>query len=272
MLSLLAVPLYLVAAWVLLWTYRREDPQSFRSRRRAAVGFAVLALLFQIVGLVRFMEVPAPVNLDLGNALDLTGASVVFVVIAGTFFEPVAPAGVVVFPLAVLTALAPLIHETPFVVHTGHVLLDAHIIVAFLAYAILALAAVEAMLLWIQESRLKRAHEGTELVGLPPLLLTERMLFQLIVAGFVLLTFVLASGLVYLHELLVLHLLPKAVISLLAWLLFGALLYGRRRFGWRGRVAAGWTLGAFTLLALSYLGTKLLWELAASVPVHPLLG
>ncbi len=236
------------------------------------MALAALALVFQAAGLLHAMDTPAGINLDLGNALDLTGAAVVFVVLVGTLFEPVAPTGMLVFPLASLTVLAPFVHETPFAVHTGHALLDAHIVLAVLAYAILALAAVEAILLWIQESRLKRAHESARLVGLPPLLLTERMLFQLIAAGFVLLTFVLVSGLVYLHELLALHLFPKAVMSLLAWLLFGGLLYGRRRYGWRGRVAAGWTLGAFTLLVLAYLGTKLLWELAAAYPVHPMLG
>ena len=34
----------------------------------------------------------------------------------------------------------------------------------------------------------------------------------------------------------------------LAWVLFGTLLFGRWRFGWRGRRAAQWTLGGFVLL------------------------
>jgi ABC-type uncharacterized transport system permease subunit len=270
--SLVAVPLYLIAAWMLFRAYRRGAHGRAGLQRRATVVLAACALLLQAVGLVHAMVTPAAVNLDFGNALDLTGAAVVAVVLLGALFEPVVPAGILVFPLAALTALAPSVHEPPFVVRTGHALLDAHIVTAVLAYAILALAAVEAILLWIQESRLKRAYESDDLVGLPPLLMTERMLFQLIAAGFVLLTFVLVSGLVYLHELIALHLLPKAVISLLAWFLFGALLYGRRRYGWRGRVAAGWTLGAFTLLVLAYLGTKLLWELAAAAPIHPVLG
>ena len=272
MLALLAVGLYLVSALVLAQTYRPGTRGVLLRRRRIALFLAALALTLQAIGLFRVMDTPSPVNLDLGNALDLTGAAVVFVVLVGSFFEPVAPAGVLVFPLASVTVLTPFVHETPFVVHTGHTLLDVHIVLAVLAYAILALAASEAVMLWIQESRLKRAHGSEGFQVFPPLLLTERMLFQLITAGFILLTFVLVSGLVYLHELVVLHLMPKAAISLLAWLVFGGLLYGRRRYGWRGRVAAGWTLGAFTLLVLAYLGTKLLWELAAAAPVHPILS
>jgi len=41
---------------------------------------------------------------------------------------------------------------------------------------------------------------------------------------------------------------------------FGILLLGRWRFGWRGRQALRWTLAGYVLLGLSYFGSKLILE------------
>jgi ABC-type uncharacterized transport system permease subunit len=42
--------------------------------------------------------------------------------------------------------------------------------------------------------------------------------------------------------------------------LFGMLLVGRLRFGWRGRRALRWALSGYALLALAYFGSKLVLE------------
>ena len=52
----------------------------------------------------------------------------------------------------------------------------------------------------------------------------------------------------------------KTVFSILAWLVFAALLLGRARYGWRGRVALRWLLAGSVLLLLAYLGTKFVLE------------
>jgi len=57
------------------------------------------------------------------------------------------------------------------------------------------------------------------------------------------------------------HLVHKTVLSVVAWLVFGSLLLGRRLRGWRGRKAITWTLSGFGILILAYFGTKLVLEL-----------
>jgi ABC-type uncharacterized transport system permease subunit len=42
--------------------------------------------------------------------------------------------------------------------------------------------------------------------------------------------------------------------------LFGVLLIGRMRFGWRGRPAVQWTLSGFGVLAIAYFGSKFVLE------------
>ena len=48
--------------------------------------------------------------------------------------------------------------------------------------------------------------------------------------------------------------------AVLAWVVFGVLLFGRWRFGWRGRMARNWTLSGFALLGLAYFGSKIVLE------------
>ena len=53
----------------------------------------------------------------------------------------------------------------------------------------------------------------------------------------------------------------KTVLSIIAWLVFGALLYGRWRHGWRGRRAVNLTLIGMAMLLLAFFGTKAVLEL-----------
>ena len=53
----------------------------------------------------------------------------------------------------------------------------------------------------------------------------------------------------------------KTVLSLVAWAFFAVLLYGRWRYGWRGRLAVRGALAGYALLVLAYFGSKLVLEL-----------
>ena len=52
----------------------------------------------------------------------------------------------------------------------------------------------------------------------------------------------------------------KTVFSVLAWVLFGILLIGRWRFGWRGRKALRWVVAGSVLLLIGYAGSKFVLE------------
>src|SRR3546814_16061747 len=88
----------------------------------------------------------------------------------------------------------------------------------------------------------------------------DRLLVQLIGIGFVLLSLTLISGLWFIHDWLAQHLAHKTILSITAWLIFGTLLWGRVRHGWRGRVAIRWALAGYAMLILAYFGSKLIME------------
>ncbi|MEM7083874.1 MAG: cytochrome c biogenesis protein CcsA, partial [Pseudomonadota bacterium] len=95
---------------------------------------------------------------------------------------------------------------------------------------------------------------------LPSILMLEHGLFTSIKVGFVTLTLSIFSGMIFIRDISAQHLTHKTVLTLLAWVVFGALLLGRWRFGWRGRSAARWTLTGWALLLLAYVGTRIVLE------------
>ncbi len=140
--------------------------------------------------------------------------------------------------------------------------LQLHALLALLAYATLSLAAILALMLWVQDGALRQRRLDSPLLRqLPPLTELEALLFRSIGAGFVLLSAALLIGMVFVDDLFAQHLAHKTVLSVLSWLVFGALLLGRLRHGWRGRRAAKLTLGAMILLLLAFFGSKFVLEL-----------
>jgi ABC-type uncharacterized transport system permease subunit len=138
--------------------------------------------------------------------------------------------------------------------------LTAHILLSMAAAALLFAAAVTAGLLVFLDRRLRTRRIAHLPNALPPLDALEKVMFRLIGAGFALLTLSLFTGFVFVSNLFAQHLIHKTVLSLLAWTVFGVLLIGRIRFGWRGRTAVGWTLFGFGVLALAYFGAKFVLE------------
>jgi ABC-type uncharacterized transport system permease subunit len=52
----------------------------------------------------------------------------------------------------------------------------------------------------------------------------------------------------------------KTVFVILSWVIFGLLLAGRWRYGWRGRTALLWTVTGFVALMLAYPGSRFVLE------------
>jgi len=162
---------------------------------------------------------------------------------------------------AALSVLAMLVFgETHTIPSSQALALRMHLVVSFLAYGLLAVAALHAVLMTMLE---KQLHRGSYVrAGAPPLLTLESMLFRTIGAGFALLTLAVFSGVFFSEELfgVPLQFTHKVVFAVLSWLVFGGLLLGRYFRGWRGRMALYWTITGFTFLLLAYLGTQFVLE------------
>jgi ABC-type uncharacterized transport system permease subunit len=254
--------LYLLAALGLLLRLLQTGPALLREGRGFTVSAAIAAVFIHSVLLYGLVDTPHGLDLGYFNALALAGWLMALIALA-TFLKPdFENLGLALFPLAGISILAAeLFPHDVLLVSDRSWPLDLHIVTSMLAYSLLGVAALQAAVLHLQERRLRHGSAGGMLSALPPLQEMERFLFQLIAAGFVLLTLSLLTGLFFVQNFMSQHLAHKAILSGVAWLVFAVLLWGHWKFGWRGRTATRWTLSGFGLLLLAYFGSKLVLEL-----------
>jgi len=131
--------------------------------------------------------------------------------------------------------------------------LPAHVVPAFLGFAIFAIAACVSLVYLVQERRLKAKRRG-RLRRLPSLETLDELNYRCVAWGFALFTLGIVTGALLAKTMwgAFWSWEPVQVLSVLAWLLYAALLQART-LGWRGRRAATLTLVGFALLLISLL-------------------
>jgi ABC-type uncharacterized transport system permease subunit len=255
-LTLLAVVLYLGEAGVL----GRPLLSGGQPLNRLALCLAGAAVLLH-AGILLGMHRGA-LDLHFFAALSLVACVVAALTLLVNLSRPVAALGVVVFPLAALFLFLDGFVAAPTApLQQMDWPIKLHVTLALLAFSVLSIAAVLAILLAVQERALRARHFGSWLRALPPLTQTEALMFRLIAGGFALLTVALLSGALFIENIRAQHLVHTTVLSVFAWLVFGTLLLGRWRQGWRGTRAVNLTLIGMTVLALAFFGSKAVLEL-----------
>ncbi len=151
-----------------------------------------------------------------------------------------------------------------------------HWVLGFASYGLFGAAVLHAAL-WSHNDRRLRMKPSTGLtrpsfkasfqdtfapVGMP-LLKLETLTFDFVNAGFVVLSATLLLGW---HFARPWHWDHKTVLSVLSWVVFAALLAGRRLFGWRGRPATRWLYVGASLLLLAYVGSRFVFEVVLHRP------
>lgn len=260
-LALIAIALYLAAAALLVVDVLRDSARRLRGWLPFAIGGIVLHGSVHVLAWQR----GGGADLHFFSALSLVGLGMAVLTGLVAATGRMAALGVIVFPLAAAT-LGGYIGQGQMPADALDWRLQLHAWFALLSYATLAVAALLAILLWLQERALRRREFHAWLRALPPLVELETLLFRTIAVGFALLSATLLTGVLFVEDLFAQHLIHKTVLSVISWLLFGALLVGRWRYGWRGVVAVRWTLTAMVLLVLAFFGTKFVLELVLGRP------
>ena len=256
LLALLAAAMYLMGAAVAL------APADQAERLRHVPRIGLLALLLHALGLFLHARHSGGFDLHFFNALSAIAALCVSVWMALLPWHRLARLAAVVFPVAAVSVLLGLLIPEGAAANTiADWRIATHATLAVLAFATLSIAGVVAFQLSVQDRALRMHRYSRWFSGAPPLVQVEQLLFQLIGSGFVLLTLALVTGVMFVHNLLAQHLAHKTVLSVFAWCVFGALLFGRARYGWRGRRAVRMVLAGMVLLVLSYFGSKFVLEL-----------
>jgi len=267
---LLAVLLYLLS-WGAVARARRTDAAAVAPSPRADIGSWLLLAGILAHGVSLYLAMHGAGGLRFGFGPALSGTFLVGVVLLwleGLSVRVEALRSVVI-PIAAVTCLLPLVFpgvEMP--ADEMRPLLLPHLLVGTLAYGVLMLSALHAALMTAAERSL-HGHPVTAfspfarwIERLPPLLVLERILFRFIAIGFVLLLLTALSGVLFSEQVFgrPFRFDHKTLFSLIALGIFGVLLFGRVRWGWRGRTALRLTVSGFVVLLLAYVGSRFVLE------------
>lgn len=260
--SIVAIGLYLTSGGLLGARLAKGASISTDSPKIALLGPGIIAVILHGVVLHHSLITDAGLNLGFYNAVSLLLWFIALLLLLASFKSPIENIGIALLPLAALALVLERFLPSDHVLGSDIAMgLGVHILTSLLAYAVLTLAAVQAILVAIQHKHLHNRHPGGFVRALPPLETMESLLFQMISVGIVLQTTSLLSGFISLDDMFAQHQVHKTVFALIAWCIFAILLWGRWKYGWRGRIAIRWTLVGFVALLLAYIGSKLVQEI-----------
>lgn len=200
-------------------------------------------------------------NLGFFIAFALVSWLVSIQILISSLYRPLQSLGVLMFPLTgVAIVVASLIPGSALIYKIGNGYIQGHIMLSVIAYSLIMLSALQAIALAYQDHAIRSHHPGGFIRFLPPLHDMETLLFQMLGFGFIFLSTALLSGFFFLEDVFAQQLVHKTVLSIIGWVILAVLLFGRYRFGWRGKIAVRWTLSAFVFIMLAYFGSKMVIE------------
>ena len=258
MTALTAILCY-TAAWVLLQlSLRKKEPSG-----KLFIVLVGIGTSFHLISCYSLVFDAQGVYLGLGFFQVATVFFVVMniIVLLSGIRLPLRNLFIPLLPLSIITLLvAILIQPQTAAAHQLNSFMVIHILLSIVSYSLLAIATLQALLLAYQSRQLKSHHVRSVIGVFPPLQTMETLLFDLVWAGFILLTLSIATGIIFIDDLFEQQLSHKLVFSLLSWAIYSVLLGGRHFVGWRGKTAINWVLAGFIMLILAYFGSKFVLE------------
>ncbi len=221
------------------------------------LGLGLFAVCAHAYVLYRWIDTPLGQNLSVSHMFSLCCWLISLMVLLASFSKPLQNLCVFILPISAFSILLALFFPGCDIFATrNHPNTLIHILISILAFGILGMAALQATLVYLQSRFLR--HKPTQMMVqiLPPLQTMESLLFQIIWFGFLLLSASMISAFLWMDEGIVNSRLQKIILSLLAWGLFAALLYGHHQSGLRGSKAIRWILIGVSLLVGAYLAGK----------------
>jgi ABC-type uncharacterized transport system permease subunit len=257
--TILSLVTYVTAFWYLFI--------HLMSKRETNIWFVNvtlgLGLLLHASVLYNDMLTPLGINYDVFNLISFTSGLMLLLSALFSTYRPVAAMNLLGIPVAAGGLILGFVFSKPKQFIEQHSIgLDIHIILSLSAYAILLMATIQAVILWFQNRELKNLQKRRIWVSLlPSYQAMESLLFDMLIAGFALLTIALGFGFFTIENFFGQHLAHKTAFSIISWFIYGSLLIGHYQFGWRGQKAIRFTLMGFFLLALGFIGSKFVLEM-----------
>jgi ABC-type uncharacterized transport system permease subunit len=255
--GIIAVIFYILGSF-----FQSQNLTSENYQRKNVLLCGAVALVAHLINVIQVISTPAGYDFGFFKIATLFSWSIAALVLLSSLKKPLDNLFLALFPLAIISIICSLVLPSTYTPHTDYtagVLL--HIVLAILAVSIITIAAFQSLLIAIVNHQLKHRQAFSLISHLPPLQTMEALLFDIVWVGLFLLTGVIVSGILFMDDFFGQHLSHKTVLSLISWVVFAILLWGRHQLGWRGNTAIRWTLTGFVFLILAYFGSKFVLEL-----------
>lgn len=221
-------------------------------------SMAVVAHAFSADGVIR---TSTGFHFGISEISTLIAVCISLLVLVSSVRKPLDNLLLGLFPLSILTIIASLTIASDYPPTDLNPGSASHVLLSIMAYSFITIAALQAGFLAYQNHQLKHGHAGGFISKFPPLQDMEVLLFELLWVGQILLSLGIITGLFFIDNIWgidgVIH---KTFFSVLSWIAFAILLWGRYKLGWRGVTAIRGTLTGFTLLIVGFYGSKLALE------------
>jgi len=257
MASLLTISLY-TAAWAYIINSLVRKQRLATTRLQMIIGAGLVAHAIAV-----YFSLIRPDGLELGffKVASLFFFVINLLVLLSSLRKPLHNLFIFLMPMSVLGLIVSEYFDSPLTavsaLSSGIVI---HILLSILAYSLLTIASIQALLLAHQNKQLKAKHFHGVMGVMPPLQTMESLLFDIVRAGFLFLTLSILTGAIYIEDIFEQKLSHKTVFSVLSWIIYAGLLAGHQIYGWRGASATRWVLVGFAALMLAYFGSKLVIE------------
>jgi ABC-type uncharacterized transport system permease subunit len=253
--------LFAVVFYLLGSIFQGQNIFGRKNNRKSVFGLAFMAVLAHSISAFGVIKTTSGYHFGISEISTLIALSISILVLISSLRKPLENLFIGLFPLAIITIVASLTVNSNYPPTNMGLGLASHIVLSIIAYSVMAIAAMQAAFLAYQNYQLKHHHASGLVSKFPPLQDMESFLFELLWVGEALLALAILDGLFFVDNLSeqegIFH---KMFFSILAWIVFAGLLWGRHKLGWRGKTAIRGTLAGFTLLLIGFYGSKFVLE------------
>ena len=180
---LLAIALYVLATVFTAFGVRSTTPANASTSNtsiRISYVVAIFATGFHLAHALNISFVGHLINFGLSSMLVLVSALVTLFFLLGGIAMPIRRLGILVYPITVICLLFSLMWGNQIeITRNTSLASNLHILISLVAYALLAIASIQALLYVYQERQIKNRANPAMLMALPPLQTMEQLLFRL---------------------------------------------------------------------------------------------
>jgi ABC-type uncharacterized transport system permease subunit len=253
-----AMALYLLSFGLQMQSVKTGAARTQTDYRVLISGFAAAAA--HILSAWTLMYRDATYHFGMTEISTLIFASIALLTMLSSARRPLGSLLLGVVPLAIVSIAISISITSAYPPQQLSAGIAAHVILSIVAYSLFTLAALQSVFLAFQNYQLKHHHVASVMRIFPALQDMERLLFELLWTAQILLSFAIAAGFFFVSDFGAQGLAHKMFFSILAWIVFAVLLWGRHQLGWRGNTAIKGTLTGFVFLLLGFYGSKFVLE------------